>query len=116
MTTTEERLGIIRAQIDAAAGAVQADAGASPVLGAVVEELARKARKVVDALPEADDTAVRTSIVEVEQAADSAKAAAEAAPGVSDETRQAVIDAHLAICILRSKTVTTGAASLGRRT
>ncbi len=41
---------------------------------------------------------------EVEQAADSAKAAAEADPGISDSTRQAVVDAHLAICILKGKT------------
>jgi hypothetical protein len=40
----------------------------------------------------------------VEQAADSAKAAAEADTGASPETRQAVVDAHLSICILKSKT------------
>jgi len=104
MTTTQERLTDIHSQVDAAAGAVQADAGASPVLGAVVQEFARKAQKAVDGLPGADDTALRASIVEVEQAGDSAKAAAEADPGVSDEARQAVIDAHLSICILKSKT------------
>ena len=104
MTTTEERLTRIHEQINAAAGAVEHDAGASPVLGAVVNELARKAQKAIDALPAADDTGLRASIVEVEQAADSAKAAAEADAGVSDAARQAVIDAHLSICILKSKT------------
>jgi hypothetical protein len=104
MTTTAERLTGIQEQIDAANAAVGADAGASPVLGAVVEELARKGKKATDGLVGADDAALRTSIVEVEQAADSAKAAAEADPGISDSTRQAVVDAHLAICILKGKT------------
>ncbi len=104
MTTTAERLTSIQEQIDAAAATVEADAGASPVLGAVVQELARKAQKAVDGLPGADDVTLRVSIVEVEQAADSAKAAAEVDLGVSDATRQAVLDAHLAICILKSKT------------
>ena len=104
MTTTQERLTRIQEQIDAAANAVDADRGASPVLGAVVQELARKAHKATDGMPNADDVALRASIVEVEQAADSAKAAAEADAGLSDEARQAVVDAHLSICILKSKT------------
>ena len=104
MPTTGERLTRINEQVLAAAAAVAADAGASPVLNAVVEELARKSRKAVDGLANADDSALRMAIVEVEQAADSAKAAAEADPGVSDATRQSVIDGHLAICILKAKT------------
>lgn len=104
MTTTAEQLTGIYEQIEAATAAVGGDAGASPVLGAVVQELARKAEKAADGLPGADDAALRMSIVEVEQAADSAKVAAEADPGVSEATRQAVIDAHLAICTLKAKT------------
>ena len=103
-TTTGERLTRINEQVVAAAAAVAADAGASPVLGAVVEEWARKAHKAVDGLAGADEAALRLAIVEVEQAADSAKAAAEADPGVSEATRQIVIDGHLAICILKAKT------------
>ncbi len=109
MPTTVERLTQIRDQIDAAAAAVEADDGASPVLGAVVRELARKADKSLDSLPDADDAALRLSIVEVEQAADSAKAAVEADAGPSDATRQAVLDADLAICILKGKTACRGA-------
>jgi hypothetical protein len=41
--------------------------------------------------------------IELEQAGDSAKVAAEADTGVSDATRQAVLDAHLAICIAKAK-------------
>ncbi len=104
MATTAERLTQIQEQIGVAAAAVETDDGASPVLGAVVAELARKAKKAVDGLPDADDAGVRLSIVEVEQAADSAKAAVEADDGPSEETRQAVLDAHLAICILKGKT------------
>jgi len=104
MATTAERLTRRHAQIDAAAAAVASDDGASPVLSAVVQEMARKAEKSVETLPDADDAALRLTIVEVEQAADSAKAAIEADPGPSDETRQAVLDAHLAICILKGKT------------
>jgi hypothetical protein len=42
-------------------------------------------------------------VIELEQAGDSAKAAAEADPGITDATRQAVLDAHLAICILKTE-------------
>ena len=69
-----------------------------------MQEMARKAEKSRGALPGADDAALRMTIVEVEQAADSAKAAVEADPGPSDATRQAVLDAHLSICILKGKT------------
>jgi hypothetical protein len=104
MTTTAERFQQVHEQIDSAAAAVAADDGASPILGAVVEELARKSGKALATVADADGAALRLSIVEVEQAADSAKAAVEADPGPSEATRQAVIDAHLAICILTAKT------------
>lgn len=60
-------------------------------------EFANKAEKAAGA----DDE--RAAIIELEQAGDSAKAAAEADAGLSDEARQAVLDAHLAICIAKSK-------------
>ena len=103
MMTTAERVIGINEQIEAAAAAVDADPGASPVLGAVVRELAHKAQKAVDSLPGADPLALRLSIVEVEQAADSAKVAVEVDLGASDSTCQAVVNAHLAICILKAK-------------
>ena len=76
---------------------VSADPGASPVLIAVVSEFATKAEKAV----QCDDE--RTAVIELEQAGDSAKAAAEADIGAADATRQSVLDAHLAICIAKSK-------------
>ena len=97
VTTTAERLRDARAKADGALAHVRADPGASPVLIAVVNEFAKKAEKAVHH----DDE--RTAVIELEQAGDSAKAAAEADNGVADATRQAVLDAHLAICIAKAK-------------
>jgi hypothetical protein len=97
MTTTAERLERARQKIDGAQAAVRADAGASPVLVAVVEEFAKKAAKSAGVSDE------REAVIELEQAGDSAKAAAEADAGLSDVAREAVLDAHLAICIAKGK-------------
>jgi hypothetical protein len=45
----------------------------------------------------------RVAVIELEQAGDSAKVAAEADPGVSAASREAVLDAHLAICIAKGR-------------
>ena len=63
----------------------------------MVLEFARKADKA------AASTDERVAVVELEQAGDSAKAAAEADTGLSPATRDAVLDAHLAICMVKSK-------------
>ena len=97
MTTTAERLRDTRVKVDTALASVRADQGASTVLIAVVGEFAKKAEKAT----QSDDE--RAAVIELEQAGDSAKAAAEADTGVADATRQAVLDAHLAICIAKSK-------------
>jgi hypothetical protein len=97
MATTSDRLREVRSKIDRAVEAVRADGGASPVLTAVVGEFAAKGEKAAGA----DDE--RGAVIELEQAGDSAKVAAEADQGVSDATREAVLDAHLAICIAKSK-------------
>ena len=76
---------------------MRADEGASPVLIAVMTEFAKKADKAAAS----DDE--RMAVVEFEQAGDSAKAAVEADTGVSDATRQAVLDAHLAICVAKAQ-------------
>ena len=79
---------------------VQADGGASPVLVAVVREfqakLAKAEKHATDGVPGRD------SVMELEQAGDSAKAAAEADPGVSETARESVLAAHLAICKLKA--------------
>ena len=88
-------------KINDAAREVDADRGASPVLVAVVREfqakLAKAERKADDGVPGHD------SVMELEQAGDSAKAAVEADTGVAEATRQVVLDAHLAICIAKAK-------------
>ena len=89
------------AKVGEAARQVEADEGASPVLVAVVREFQAKLSKAethaTDGLPERD------SVMELEQAGDSAKAAAEADTGAAEATVQAVQDAHLAICILKTE-------------
>ena len=79
---------------------VEADRGASPVLVAVVREfqskLAKAEKQAVDGVPGRD------SVMELEQAGDSAKAAAEADSGMSRDTRESVLAAHLAICKLKA--------------
>ena len=92
-----ERLEAARVKIDRARDAVQSDERASPVLVAVVNEFAKKADKATSSVDE------RIAIIELEQAGDSAKVAAEADPGVSRATRDSVLEAHLAICIAKSK-------------
>ena len=97
MATVAEGLREARAKAADAVGKVSADGGASSVLLAVVQEFADKADKALRSEDERD------AVIELEQAGDSAKAAAEADTGVADDTRQAVLDAHLAICITKSK-------------
>jgi len=97
VATTQEQLREVRSKIDRAVEAVRSERGASPVLIAVVGEFANKAEKAAGS----DDE--RAAVIELEQAGDSAKVAAEADSNVSDATRQAVLDAHLAICIAKSK-------------
>ena len=97
MATTAERLREVRSKIDTALDAVRADQAASPVLIAVVGEFAAKAEKAAAA----DDE--RGAVIELEQAGDSAKVAAEADSGVGEAAHQAVLDAHLAICVAKSK-------------
>ena len=79
---------------------VEADAGASPVLVAVVGEfrakLAKAEQHATGRTPDHD------SVIELEQAGDSAKVAAEADAGLSSDARDAVLAAHLAICKLKA--------------
>jgi hypothetical protein len=83
-----------------AARHVEVDGGASPVLVAVIREfqakLAKAEKHATGGLPGRD------SVIELEQAGDSAKAAAEADAGLSSDTRESVLAAHLAICKLKA--------------
>lgn len=87
-------------KIGSAARQVEADEGASPVLVAVVREFQSKLAKAeTNAL---DGAPTHDSILELEQAGDSAKSAAEADAGLSSDTRESVLAAHLAICMLKA--------------
>ena len=97
MTTTDLR--DVHDQAAKALAAVEGDGGASPVLAAVTREFVRKADKAIDL---ADGNREWEAVIEVEQAGDSAKAAAEADQGASEETRAAVDAAHLSICMLKA--------------
>jgi hypothetical protein len=87
-------------KITDAARLTEDDVGASPVLVAVVHEfqakLGKAQRHATDGVPRRDD------VTELEQAGDSAKAAAEADPGLSQDARESVFAAHLAICKLKA--------------
>ena len=102
-TEAVERFLEFEEQSDRALEMVEADSSASRVLVAVVQELSRKAKKAHTPVTDGNPATMREAIIEVEQAADSAKVAAEADGGVHEETRQAVLDAHLTICQLKAK-------------
>lgn len=82
-------------KVAAAAKRVKADTGASPVLVAVVTEFEEKLAKA-GSKPDHD------AVIELEQAGDSAKAAAEADLGLAPDVRESVLAAHLAICKLKA--------------
>lgn len=95
MTDRTTGLDDVRTRTAEALTATEADPGASVVTVAVVREFDSKAAKG----SAAND---RDPVIELEQAGDSAKAAAEADPGLGDPAREAVLAAHLAICILKT--------------
>jgi hypothetical protein len=85
----------VQTKVSGALQAAEQDEQASPVLVAVVREFAAKAGK-------ATGRPSRDAVIELEQAGDSAKAAAEADPTAGDRTKELVLDAHLAICMLKA--------------
>ena len=102
MPSVQDRLDEVGAKISVAVAAVESDTAASPVLAAVVREFGGKSAKA-SKLAARGMKEAREAVVELEQAGDSAKAAAEADPGAGEATKKAVLDAHLSICMLKSK-------------
>jgi hypothetical protein len=96
-----DRLALLRRHIDRAMAALASDATASPVLRAVVGEFDKKLAKTTAGLPSATSAAARELIIELEQAGDSAKVAAEADAGASADAKKLVDLAHHAICVLK---------------
>lgn len=101
MTSVMTRLGEVKLKTADALRAAEGDGGASVVLVAVVREFDKKADKANR--QSGGQSAERDAVIELEQAGDSAKAAAEADPGLGEEATQAVLDAHLAICVLKTE-------------
>jgi hypothetical protein len=79
---------------------VEADPSASPVLVAVVHEFQAKLQKAQRKATEGEPS--RDAVLDLEQAGDSAKAAAEADTGMTAAARDSVLAAHLAICKLKA--------------
>jgi hypothetical protein len=96
MEPLADRLALVGRHIERAIAVIEGDSKASPVLKAVVLEFQRKFRKASGAVG-------RESIVELEQAADSANIAAKADPGASEATQKAVDMAHTSICLLKAE-------------
>jgi hypothetical protein len=96
-----QQLSDIEEQIDGLMETIKGDDGASSALRAVINELHSKAREARDEVRGADERSIRDHVIEVEQAADSAKKAAEADGQISDATRRAVLDAHSKLSALK---------------
>jgi hypothetical protein len=97
METQEQALALIDRHIARAIEAAEKDGGASPVMVAVLREFQKKSAKARATMP-----ATRESVVELEQAGDSAKVAAMADTGCAEATRKLVGVAHDAICMFKA--------------
>jgi len=97
-----DRLALVRKHVTRALETANADAGASPVLRAVVVEFQKKMEKTLSTLTASPtEMATREAVVEVEQAGDSANVAAMADAGASAATKKAVEVAHKAMCLVK---------------
>jgi len=97
MAELRSEIEAVKTKVTDALQATERDDKASAVLVAVVREFASKADKAAGAPS-------RDAVIELEQAGDSAKAAAEADPHAAARTKELVLDAHLAICMLKAAT------------
>lgn len=95
------RLGAVKNLTAEAVRATDADLGASVVTRAVVREFDTKADKA-NRQPQGEGSA-RDSVIELEQAGDSATAAVESDPDLGREAFRAVQGAHRAICVLKTE-------------
>lgn len=99
MTTISKQVcSQLDSRLTAAEAALAADGIACPVLAAVVAEFRRKFAKTRPAVEGDPAPGQREAVFELEQAADSAKWAALADPGASEQIKLAVVAAHDSIC------------------
>lgn len=102
MPHISERMVEVDKKIEECARRVNDDKNASEVLKAVINEFDNKSKKSLVGFREDNERIIRDHIVEIEQAADSAKVAAEAEKGISEETLRSVQEAHTAICMIKA--------------
>ena len=100
METLADKLALLGRHVERAVAALGSDRGASPVLVAVVHEFEAKFKKASAGLA-SDSAHARDYVVEVEQAADSARVGAMADRGITEETRKLIDLAHHAICLIK---------------
>lgn len=100
MATTRERFYSAEGKIGRALAAVEADTGASPMLLGVIKELRKRSKKVLYALHCADD-ALFEYLIEMKQAAESAKYVSEADKDSTGKTRKAVLNAYTSVASVR---------------
>ena len=96
-----DQLALLRRHLERATAA--AATSGSPVARAVLAEFARKLDKLAAAVPTASPQLSRELIVELEQAGDSAKVAADADTEMNADARKLVEIAHNAICVLKAE-------------
>jgi hypothetical protein len=82
----------------ASLAALDGDTGSSPVLRAVVDEFERKFQKTRVHILGPEERQARESLIELEQAADSARYAALADLGATQSTRDTIVDTHDWVC------------------
>ena len=88
----------VESGLTASLAALDEDGAASPVLRAVVEEFQRKFAKTQSAILGADERLAREGLIELEQAADSARYAALADTAADRRTRDLIVDTHDWVC------------------
>jgi hypothetical protein len=99
-----DMLADVEDRVVTAMQAVQNDPGSTPTMRAVMTEFYEKCLKTMNDLDEAEEEPIREHIVELEQAGDSARVAAEAEQSLKQKTRDAVLAAHDIICALKADT------------
>src|SRR4051812_9852218 len=90
MSSIRDQLTEIHARIARAVKAVETDRGATQALQAVVQEFHRVSHKALGLAAAVDAQATLAPIIELEQAGESAMAAAAASSGISAETLRAI--------------------------
>jgi uncharacterized coiled-coil DUF342 family protein len=108
MPSFKERLQDLSKQVTEASTKLEGAGAASPALRAVVAEFRSKAQKSAEESHSGpDQSTLHDSIIELEEAADSAKAAAEAESQLDEASREAIVRAHDEASALKTELLQT---------